>query len=351
MKKTGLSFCCLLTLFVLSFSSIACSGGIDPWDDGSSSSDISVSASSESSVSSASSLSASASGAVYTIFTYNVEKFDKGVTGSAARPNGTTTYFTEIAMIMKTNVVDVVGLNEVSNLNSGEADAFANALSTAGHAMPYYQFSSRSDGYNCNAYYSRYPVSNVSEIGMLGTTTNWGGTRTVYRYKVTFPGNNEVWFYGCHLKSGTDSASAGRRRDEATGLGNFIRAHHDINTEYIVVYGDMNTMNTEDWPAGLVGNNNAGQAPTGSADGSTVALLEHRNQPNPAEYFTSLTRAGIYPNTTMFNYPNGMPLDHIVLSPALYNNHYVVNSIRRIGTGSEALNPTDHYGVRLQLAF
>jgi endonuclease/exonuclease/phosphatase family metal-dependent hydrolase len=297
---------------------------------------------------------------VYTILSWNVEKFDKGVgPGNAARPDGTATYFNEIAAIIKTNNADVLGLAEVTDANPGEADNFAAALSAASHPMPHYQFSSRSDNYNCIGYYSRYPVSNVSEIGRPGTAANWGGTRTILRYKVAFPGGRDVWFYSCHLKSGQDSGSISRRVTEAAGLGDYIRANHNIYTDYIVVMGDMNTMNAVDWPSTMPPSNDSstasgfdgGRVPTGDPWWCSVSLLEHRDQPDPAAWFTSLTRESIYPETTQPAWQNSCPLDHIIISPALYNNHYVAGSMRRIITGSEAESPSDHYAVRCQLSF
>jgi endonuclease/exonuclease/phosphatase family metal-dependent hydrolase len=295
----------------------------------------------------------------YTIFTYNVEKFDRGVgSGNAPRPYGTVTYFSEIATIIKTNDADVLGLAEVTDANPGEADNFAAALGAVSWPMPFYHFSSRSDSYNCIGYYSRYPVSDVSEIGRSGAIT-WSATRTIYRYKVTFPGGHEVWFYSCHLKSGQDSGSVQRRVAEATGLGRYIRANHNVKTDYIVVMGDMNTMNALDWPSDMPPSNDdtpasgfdATKIPKGNPTGCAVSLLEHKNQPDSAAWFTSLTREYIYPATTMPGWDKSCPLDHIVLSPALYNDHYVVDSMKMVNTGSLEQSPSDHYGVLCQLWF
>ena len=302
-----------------------------------------------------------AGSAVYTIFTYNVNGFDRGWNQAGARPKE----HARIANIMKTNMVDIVNLTEVlqgedaHGKKAQDVTDFNAALNNAGYPMRYSGSSGVSDGWNNIAYFSRYPVSQAREIGRSGFSPNWGGTRTVYRYKVTFPGNKQVWFYGCHLKSGQDSVR--KRADEAAGLGKYIRQNHNVETEFIVVYGDMNTMNALDWPdtMGACNDNtpesgfDASKRPKGSPTGSAVALLEHRNQNDPSKYFTSLTRLYIYPETTMPGWPKSCPLDHIVLSPALYKNHYAAGSAKRVGQGTQGANgnPTDHYGVIAQLKF
>jgi endonuclease/exonuclease/phosphatase family metal-dependent hydrolase len=326
----------------------------------------------------------------YTIFTYNVDGFDRGWNGpTGSRPLRTSQDGLEhdrIAEIIKTNQVDVLGLNEIlqgQNIASPrrthqDAADFKAALEEVGWPMPHYAHSSVSDGWNNNAYFSRFPVSNAGEIGRGSHLPNWNGARTVYRYRVTFPGDNHVWFYGVHLKSGQASTDVEIRRREATGLGNFIRENHNTETELIVVYGDMNTMNTLDWPSTMGPSNDdgtrdrpSGQAgsgfslsriPTGVPGLSIVCLLEHRISGIPAaRHFTSLVRAYIYPDTTINTFEESTPLDHIILSPTLYRDHYVPYSVRLVGPGygrqgsrtnpNGNYNPSDHHGVLAQIRF
>jgi len=276
-------------------------------------------ASSISTVSSAFSASSVTSGAVatYTIMTYNVEKFDKGGEISGG------TYDT-IATIIKTNQADVLNLCEVEN-NGGDEANFASALTTTGWTMNYHSFSSMSDDYNSIGTFSRYSISDVSEI------LDPPGPRSIYRYKVTFASGSAVWFYGCHLKSGTTLSDQNERIAQAQALANYIRANHNLVTDYIVLLGDMNTMNSGDWTSG-----------------NTVSLLELKDDANSSNDFTSFGRTVIYPNTTTFNYPSGLTLDHIIVSPALMNK-YVSASAKRIGSGYAADNPTDHYAVRIKI--
>jgi len=88
--------------------------------------------------------------------TYNVEKFDKG----GDIPSGT---YAAIANTVKTNSTDIINLCEVESSGNDET-SFSSALTTAGWAMNYHAFSSMSDDYNSIGHFSRYPVSEVSEI-------------------------------------------------------------------------------------------------------------------------------------------------------------------------------------------
>lgn len=264
--------------------------------------------------------------------TYNVENFDKG--GDIA--SGT---YTEIANIVKTNNTDIINLCEVQSTDNDEA-SFNAALTASGWPMAHHAFSSLSDNYNSIGYFSRYPISDVSEILSANA-------RTIYRYKMTVE-DKEIWFYGCHLKSSTNSASEKRRKKEAKRLANYIRGnHHDLASEYIVILGDMNTMNTGDWS----------ENPPATGGKSTVDYLELRDDSDPSNNFTSITRlkatinfsgAGSSDYTTTWNYPNGLPLDHIILSPALYAK-YIDETKYRVGSGNKHTNPSDHYLVTLRI--
>lgn len=135
----------------------------------SSSSTTSETASSVSSTSFSASMASSASTASSTsattlvIMTYNVEKFDKG----GDIPSGT---YAAIANTVKTNSTDIINLCEVESSDSDET-SFSSALTTAGWAMNYHAFSSMSDNYNSIGHFSRYPVSDVSEILASNTRT------------------------------------------------------------------------------------------------------------------------------------------------------------------------------------
>ena len=291
---------------------------------------------------------------VYTIFTYNVNGFDRGWNGSGVRPKE----HDRIANIVKTNAVDVLGLNEILNGSASngrthwDVQDFESALIETGYPMSIFGFTAATDGYNNIAFFSRYSVMEKSEIGKNGPT-RWTpqATRAVYRYRVTFPGDNQVWFYSCHLKSASDTAALAQRKSEAKNLAAYIRRNHTVKTDKIVIYGDMNTNNVADWRAGLPG---APQAATGTPGDCTMDYLELRDGSDPGEYFTALAlEPGESYFKSTFAGSSGFPLDHIILSAALYNNHYVPDSVKVIGEGvmGPEGNPTDHYGVRAELYF
>jgi len=304
------------------------------------------------------------SAAKYTIMTYNVDGFDRGWSPQAggSRPME----HSRIAAIIKTNQVEVLALNEIlqgtdsTNKSATDATDFNAALNAISYPMNYFNFTTVSDGWNNIAYFSRQPVSDASEFRrypLSGANQGTYMTRAIYRYKVTFPGNNVVWFYSAHLKALADDTAKAQRKNEAKGLANYIRANHNLKTEYIVIYGDMNTNSAEDWPGGvgLPSANATENNPSGNPKDCTLAYLELRDWNDPDGFFTSLTRVSIYPNTTFPGFVNGLPLDHIVLSPALYRKHYVPGSAKRIGQGMPGPgvndNPTDHYAVRCELYF
>jgi len=297
--------------------------------------------------------------AVYTIQTWNVFGFDGGFFDGNVYGPPRITYYPEFAEMIKTNQPDVLCLQEVTGeygQETGEMLNFASALIDVNYPMPYYARTSRGDGLKSEAYYSRYPVSNVEEIARSGDI-QWNTMRIIQRFKVTFPGNVGVWFYNCHFSSAREEYYLEFRKKEARGLANYILAKHDVEKELIVLIGDMNTVDNFDWPIGLVGENTQEPArmPTGNPVDCTVAYLEFRHTLDPAKYFTSLTRLEIYPETSFFydpQYPNDtdwLPLDHIILSPRLYDYHYVPGSAKLIGEGSWADNPSDHKTMRLQL--
>jgi endonuclease/exonuclease/phosphatase family metal-dependent hydrolase len=284
---------------------------------------------------------------------------------------------------MYTNKMDVAGMQEFTGPT--DQTILAGELSSFSWPMLYYNMYSTSgygDGWIACGYFSRYPVDSVATVGKGSGSLGSGywtstPTRAVYRYRVTFPSNSgpkQVWFYNMHLKSGTGDTE--RRKAETLGLAKYILDNHDVKNEYIVLTGDMNTMNAADWPYTLPPMNGGdpavqpgpGNTCTGEPGECTVDYLEMRHQPDSTQYFTSLTRKEIYPNTTFRSYPDGLPLDHIVLSPAFFKydsnlkTAYVEGSAKRIAVdlglqftntwndvnnpdNNNRRNPSDHLGV------
>ncbi|MDR2734843.1 MAG: endonuclease/exonuclease/phosphatase family protein [Spirochaetota bacterium] len=290
----------------------------------------------------------------YTIMSYNICGFDKGFYIGTGGDERITQYY-EIAGIVKTNNAAVLCMQEVSN-GFGEAanllQNFDRALRDIDHAMPYYARTSYSDGLNSVAYSSRYPVSEVSELGNT-PGASWTIMRSVQRYKVTFPGNVDVWFYGCHFSSATEPYYAALRKNEARNLAQYIRERHDLRTERIIILGDMNTIMAEDWPVGLIDEAQIipEKTPTGSPTDSTLAWLLFLYTLDPSVFFTSLTHLEIYPTATYMIEPDWFPLDHFILSPVLYKEHYVPDSTRLLQVGGFDENPSDHYPMVCKLSF
>jgi endonuclease/exonuclease/phosphatase family metal-dependent hydrolase len=290
---------------------------------------------------------------VYTIMSYNICGFDKGFyigTGGQER----LTYYYEIAEIVKTNNASVLCLQEVSNGWGKEPQLLQNfiqALSRLAHPMRYFAQTSYSDSLNSVAHCSRYPVSSVAELPPSPENPNqtWERMRTVQRYKVTFPGKIDVWFYGCHFSSATDEEYAALRKGEAKNLAKYIREHHDLRTERIMILGDMNTIMAEDWPQDLIAEPIPTKIPAGDPRNCTLAYLLFHDTNDPSVFFTSLTALEIYPTATYMEEPDWFPLDHFILSPVLYKNHYVPASTKLLKAGGIDENPSDHYPLICKL--
>jgi len=294
-------------------------------------------------------------GEIYTIMSYNICGFDWGYyvgTGSPER----TTYYREIAEIVKTNDVALLCMQEVSDGFGEQTNTlaiFSQALSSVSHPMPWFgqtKHDSGSDGLNTVAYCSQYPVSQISELPP-DAAVPWEHMRTVQRYKATFPGNIAVWFYGCHFSSAADPWYANLRKSEAKNIAKYIRQHHNLRTDRIVILGDMNTRMAEDWPEGLIADPIPEKIPAGNPVDCTLAYLLFHDTGDPSVFFTSLTHLAIYPTATYMTEPDWFPLDHIILSPALYRDHYVPDSARLIKQGGDAENPSDHYPLICKLKF
>ena len=316
-----------------------------------------------------------------TIMAYNVEDMDEG-TGSTM-----LSVYAEIANILKASKVDVVCFQETqpgsgtsdkygdgSAASDGDVSNFNKALKAAGYIMPYYAFNS--DGSirrDFVSVWSRFKVDSIVSIRQEGrgsfdpsSGNRYRASRPILRYRVPFMGH-EIWFYGCHLKSnagGVIEQNAGSRRAQAFHLMRYIMRHHDPERDLIVVLGDMNTMPSD--------YDNSGN--------STIdyLCLKYDNPFNVRNDFIpvnldeigAVTNAGFHPNgdvietwgaktmgTTHAGNANGSgypdaTFDHIILSPTLYNVHYVPGSINIIRKSTDyGGGPADHFPVLLTLDF
>jgi endonuclease/exonuclease/phosphatase family metal-dependent hydrolase len=254
-----------------------------------------------------------------TLATYNVENFDFGGTGEEQ--------YAAVARFAATEAVDVLVLEEIQNDAAGDDEAaFTRALDDASYPMAYHSLSSMSDGFNAIGVWSRFPLSDVREILRENT-------RTVLRFGVQID-DDRLWCYGCHLKSGGDSLSRSRRREESARLEAYIAKNHDPASEHIAVLGDMNTMSDDDW-----------------RDGGTMSCLALRSD-NPGNTANDLTAVNYRELPEGWTYPaRSSLLDHLLLSPA---------ALERYQTGSvripEPVNdtgraPSDHLPVVLDLRY
>lgn len=282
--------------------------------------------------------------------------------------------YARAAAFLKTNNVDIVCLQEMQPGNSltetygdgsisspGDTIRFNIALLAWEHPMEYYGYSV--DGGFRNdyvAYWSRfklYDMTSVKPETMVdpGSGKVYGGYRPILRTRVNIRGR-DIWFYGMHLKSnagGVVEDNMGRRRAQAYHLARYIQRNHDPENDLIVILGDMNTMETDY---------------DGSGNSTIDYLcLKYDNPYNTANDFVPVNlkhlgavtnwsepgNGGETPGTThpgeWYSYPDAT-FDHIILSPALYHNHYVQGSVKIFNYYDKNSGVADHNPVLLQLS-
>jgi endonuclease/exonuclease/phosphatase family metal-dependent hydrolase len=266
-------------------------------------------------------------GIAVTLATWNVEGLDLG----GGEPGGT---YDGVALALKNASVEVVALEEVQ---ADDIPRLADALEGAGASLPYIASSSQSDGYNALAVASAYPLAEAVEI-LLPSTGSW--PRSVYKVRIEV-GKGLVLFV-CHLKSGSDSSSTGKRIDQAAALGNYLRDAYgaSLSSETLVVLGDMNTMSGGDR----------------SGSPSTLALLELRDDASEANDFASMTEALLYPSDS-YTWEGAVSgtwtrssLDHLILSPGA-RARYLAGTLRvyRSDPSVSMTANSDHYPVVLDI--
>ena len=149
------------------------------------------------------------------------------------------------------------------------------------------------------------------------------------------PNTTGIWFYGGHLKAMNDSSSLSRRRAQAYALSQYINANHNLASEYVVIAGDMNTL--DELPELDLGNSH-----------STLSYLSSRWDTSSANDFYPvnwLLKSSQPTHTSHASYSNPSVLDHIILSPALYQK-YVSNSV---GIFTHTDGQSDHWPVYLKV--
>ncbi len=263
-----------------------------------------------------------------TIATYNVENFDLGGDEKAQ--------YSYIAQFAMDENIEILVVQEMQTRDS-DISGFSTALTNIGYPMVFQGNTSMSDGFNAIGVWSKYPIPVQENI------LNSAGPRSIYRFKVQV-GVNEIWFYGCHLKSGAKKYAFEIRVEQAAKLEEYITNNHDLQNDNIVILGDMNTMGY-----------NGGVNEDFTAKG-TLVHLEFRSDDDETNDFTAVNYR-LLDSSEHYTFPGENEkykslLDHIILSRNAMKNHYETGSVyipRQDGFGEH--EPSDHYPVVLELAF
>lgn len=245
------------------------------------------------------------------IATYNVEGLDLG--GEAVSQADHVARFVADAQL------DVLVVQEIQ-AEGADADvtSLSTALSLAGLDLDHRFVTAQSDGYNAIGVWSRHAINEADAV--LDDNT-----RTVARVHID-TSSGPLWLYGVHLKSGGQADDQAVRRDEATRLAAWLRQHHTLADEFVIVLGDLNTMTAADW-----------------SDGGTLDLVTLAEDDDPSDDLWAVNAQALADQAT---FPAGNSvLDHICLSPAAAAR-YVAGSIavaEPLGDGPTG--PSDHYPV------
>lgn len=230
-----------------------------------------------------------------TVMAWNVEMF------------GAEDAFNKLSREIKKQQVDFLMLSECqadySDFNGNEQSIMAVTLQTNGWEMNHHSYSTYWNGLG---FFSRYPIIDT-ELVAYGN-----GPRNIYRVQVMVSNTVRLTFYGAHLKSGTNTSSYYRRVKQAQALANYIRLNHDLQNEYVIILGDMNTMGTN-------GLNNSDF----SADG-TMEYLTLQDDADPDNDMWAVNYS-LLPDTDTHKWPS--LLDHVIISPLAASN-YQPGSIR-----------------------
>lgn len=159
-----------------------------------------------------------------TVMAWNVEMF------------GAENAFNKLSSEIKKQQVDFLMLSECQTDNGGnEESILALTLKTNGWEMKYHSYSTYWNGLG---FFSRHPIVKTEQVAY------GNGPRYIYRVQVLVSNTVPLTFYGAHLKSGTDITSYYKRVQQAQALADYIRGAHDLQREYVIIPGDLNTMGT-----------------------------------------------------------------------------------------------------------
>lgn len=195
--------------------------------------------------------------------------------------------------------------------------------------------------------YSRQPILSYNKVCVNKTymdpvskkSMSMENTRQPLYVKLSINGKI-VHLYGTHLKSGIgdEEITLQTRRAQSYALQTHIRSKHDIKKDYIVICGDFNTVIKPKY--------NALKQPANDdfdKDG-TLSYLSFTDDEDKTNDFVAINYSYLANEPTYFNSSDNGMLDHIILSPALYQL-YIRDSIRIIKTPVAS----DHYPVTIKL--
>ncbi len=266
----------------------------------------------------------------FSVVTYNVEDFDR-------HPYS----YGMIANYVKD--ADIIGFQEIQ---PEDESPFNEKLLSKRTIFPYYEVSSVG-GYPDNhlAYWSRFEVKqsvilqqNSYPDPAAGTNTSLFGLRPIHGFEVNIRDEYSIWFYNLHLKAqvpwGETNKNLSQRRAQAYLLKEYILANHDTANDHIIIFGDVNSALGLDFD-----------------DTNTMGILTFRfSNPDNPNRFTPIN-VKYLPDNAWTHTIYDSRLDHIILSPKVYER-YVEGSVEIVAmTNSGALEPSDHYPVSIRLRY
>lgn len=234
------------------------------------------------------------------IATYNVYDF--------ANENA----YTSIAHFIYDFNIDLIIFQEIQ---PEDEMPLTEALLTLDVDMPHVAFS-QSGGYGDDyiAIFSRFPIINPETI-LTETYTDpvsnnqydMYSLRPVLKATIT-PFDTPMTLYGAHLKAQYPyncNNCIERRRAQAHALESYIKEYHTPEHDLIVIGGDINSATSEDFD------------PNSTLD---ILTFKSDNPENIANDFTPVNVA-LLPKSTSTHHRYSSRLDHLILSPMLYQKY------------------------------
>ncbi|MGB4571930.1 MAG: endonuclease/exonuclease/phosphatase family protein [Rectinemataceae bacterium] len=262
-----------------------------------------------------------------------------------------------IAAVVRDLRVDIIVFEEIQRDDGkgGDIALLSVALAKAGWAMPW-NSSVESGGQDDLAVFSRYRILSSEAVLAPGEAKAW--PRPGIRAEVD-TGAGHLQLYGFHFKAMSDPESQAARLRQATALAGLLRAEigagtapgadnvHGIhNTDssdssnnaanaLIVVGGDFNTTNTDEL----------------SGPGSTLAMLQLKDNADPSDDFLAANLRYLPGIPTYADERYRSVLDHIILSPAAARSLVPGSvSIAELPETNGAAPLSDHRPVLVELS-